>query len=164
MGQQQLLLLVLSIVIVGLSVVNGIEAFGENRKKFLQDQTIALMMDMVTKAQAWKMTHTALGGGDNGDPDDFSALSLSNLGLTTEGLHERDTEAETGSQGMGGSYLMRTDFACLKIGPTITGVRVIALNLDCDLASAWMQIVVRGTSLEDLSFRFNEDNYITNGQ
>ena len=33
MGQQQLLLLVLGIVIVGLAVVVGIQAFGENQKK-----------------------------------------------------------------------------------------------------------------------------------
>src|SRR5690554_5459445 len=37
MGQQQLLLLVLGIVIVGLAVVVGIQAFGENQKKANSD-------------------------------------------------------------------------------------------------------------------------------
>ncbi len=37
MGQQQLLLLALSAVIVGLSVVAGIEAFGEGQRQATQD-------------------------------------------------------------------------------------------------------------------------------
>ena len=40
MGQQQLLLLVLGIVIVGLAVVVGIQAFSENQKKANADATV----------------------------------------------------------------------------------------------------------------------------
>ena len=44
MGQQQLLLLVLGIVIVGLSVVLGINAFSENRIKASADAVFAMRM------------------------------------------------------------------------------------------------------------------------
>ena len=40
MGQQQLLLLVLGIVIVGLAVVVGIQAFSENQKQANADQMV----------------------------------------------------------------------------------------------------------------------------
>ena len=77
MGQQQLLLLVLGIVIVGLAVVVGVEAFEENQRKFRQDQTTHLMMDIASKAQLWKATPPPMGGGGDGTDNDFAASGLS---------------------------------------------------------------------------------------
>ncbi len=65
MGQQQLLLLVLGIVIVGLAVVVGIQAFSENQKKANADALVNDAIRIASDAQAWMLKPTAFGGGGN---------------------------------------------------------------------------------------------------
>ncbi|NND71636.1 MAG: hypothetical protein HKN43_08655 [Rhodothermales bacterium] len=65
MGQQQLLLLVLGIVIVGLAVVVGIQAFSENQKKANADALVNDAIRIASDAQAWMLKPTAFGGGNN---------------------------------------------------------------------------------------------------
>ena len=65
MGQQQLLLLVLGIVIVGLAVVVGIQAFGENQKKANADALVNDAVRIASDAQAWRLKPAAFGGGAN---------------------------------------------------------------------------------------------------
>lgn len=82
MGQQQLLLLVLGIVIVGLAVVVGIQAFGENQKKANADAITNDVIRIASDAQAWALKPGAFGGGDG----DFhqgattNAVTLAGLG------------------------------------------------------------------------------------
>lgn len=64
MGQQQLLLLVLGIVIVGIAVVAGIQAFSEGRDKAMQDAAISDGMRIISDVQAWMLKPAAFGGGD----------------------------------------------------------------------------------------------------
>ena len=79
MGQQQLLLLVLGIVIVGLAVVVGIEAFSENQKKANMDAMVSDALRITSDAQAWYLKPTAFGGGEG----DFENLTLDVLGYDT---------------------------------------------------------------------------------
>ena len=79
MGQQQLLLLVLGIVIVGLAVVVGIEAFSENQKKANMDAMVSDALRITSDAQAWYLKPTAFGGGEG----DFVGLTLGVLGYDT---------------------------------------------------------------------------------
>ena len=81
MGQQQLLLLVLGIVIVGLAVVVGIQAFGENQRKANNDALVNDGIRIASDAQAWALKPTAFGGGD-GDflLADGSDMDLDDLG------------------------------------------------------------------------------------
>lgn len=81
MGQQQLLLLVLGIVIVGLAVVVGIQAFGENQKKANSDAITNDVIRIASDAQAWNLKPTAFGGG-NGT---FTGVTLERLGYTVTG-------------------------------------------------------------------------------
>ncbi len=81
MGQQQLLLLVLGIVIVGLAVVVGIQAFGENQKKANSDALVNDGVRIASDAQAWVLKPQAFGGG-NGVPTD---VDLTRLGYTLGG-------------------------------------------------------------------------------
>ena len=81
MGQQQLLLLVLGIVIVGLAVVVGIQAFGENQKKANSDAMVNDGVRIASDVQAWVLKPQAFGGGD-GDP---SQASLASLGYEVTG-------------------------------------------------------------------------------
>ena len=78
MGQQQLLLLVLGIVIVGLAVVVGIQAFGENQKKANSDAITNDVIRIASDAQAWNLKPQAFGGG-NGT---FTGVTLEKLGYT----------------------------------------------------------------------------------
>ena len=81
MGQQQLLLLVLGIVIVGLAVVVGIQAFGENQRKANQDAMINDGIRIASDAQAWALKPTAFGGGEG----KFTGLTLAKLGYEVNG-------------------------------------------------------------------------------
>ena len=86
MGQQQLLLLVLGIVIVGLAVVVGIQAFGENQKKANADALVNDAIRIASDAQAWKLKPAAFGGGgDLQTATDFSGLTFQQLGYEVNG-------------------------------------------------------------------------------
>lgn len=67
MGQQQLLLLVLCIVIVGLAVIIGILAFDEGQKKSNADALVSSGMRIVNHSQAWALRHSAFGGPQAGE-------------------------------------------------------------------------------------------------
>ena len=69
MGQQQLLLLVLGIVIVGLAVVVGIQAFGENQTKANADAMVNDGVRIASDAQAWALKPQAFGGPDPATED-----------------------------------------------------------------------------------------------
>ena len=82
MGQQQLLLLVLGIVIVGLAVVVGIQAFSENQRKAQVDAYTARAVEVAAEVAVYYHKPAMFGG--NGRDDDMSApLSLDALGYTT---------------------------------------------------------------------------------
>ncbi|PIQ62839.1 MAG: hypothetical protein COV99_04940 [Bacteroidetes bacterium CG12_big_fil_rev_8_21_14_0_65_60_17] len=81
MGQQQLLLLVLGIVIVGLAVVVGIQAFSENMKKANADALVNDAVRVASEIQAWKLKPAAFGGG--ADETGFANLTLAKLGYDT---------------------------------------------------------------------------------
>ncbi len=87
MGQQQLLLLVLGIVIVGLAVVVGIQAFSENQKKANADAMVMTAMRIASDAQAFLRKPVQFGGAsldNNGDRrTNFNGLSTE---ITLEGL------------------------------------------------------------------------------
>jgi len=65
MGQQQLLLLVLAAVIVGLAVVTGINMFGQNALQANQDAIRQDLLTIASEAHAWYRRPVALGGGGN---------------------------------------------------------------------------------------------------
>ena len=80
MGQQQLLLLVVGIVIVGLAVVVGIQQVGEGSKKAELDRLTVEAVRMATGASAWRSTPGAMGGGKGAA--DFTGFGLANLGFS----------------------------------------------------------------------------------
>ena len=150
MGQQQLLLLVLGVVLVGLAVIVGIQAFGETQRRFRQDQTVHLMTDIAARAQAWKATPSPLGGGDAGDSSDFSTFTLAAIGMTpteTQGSRE---------------VLMRTEYACLKIFARTNRLQVNALDADCSNGSWWMRMDVTGIGEDHITYRFNGNSGAVN--
>ena len=90
MGQQQILLIVLAAVIVGIAVVVGMQMMGEsaidaNKRACTQD-----LLNLAAKAQQWWRTPTSLGGGGR----TFAALSADSTGLAVL-THEPTTENGT---------------------------------------------------------------------
>ncbi|MGH7454419.1 MAG: hypothetical protein ACRENG_23900, partial [bacterium] len=63
MGQQQLLLLVLAAVIVGVAIVMGINMFGENASQANTDAVSQDVLTIAARAQSWFRRPTAMGGG-----------------------------------------------------------------------------------------------------
>ena len=80
MGQQQLLLLVLGIVIVGLAVVVGIQAFSENQVKANSDAMVNDGVRIASDVQAWALKPAAFGG--NGGWDG-TAPGFNDIGYST---------------------------------------------------------------------------------
>ena len=81
MGQQQLLLLVLGIVIVGLAVVGGIQAFSENQRKAQLDAHTARAVEVAAEVGVY-YHKPAMFGGNERDADMSAPLSLAALGYS----------------------------------------------------------------------------------
>ena len=89
MGQQQLILLVLATVIVGLAIIVGIRAFNENSIKSNSDALIQDMVRIASDAQAWKQKPAPFGGQAEGaakqDVANYTGATLTGLGYQENG-------------------------------------------------------------------------------
>lgn len=106
MGQQQLLLLVLGIVIVGLAVVVGIQAFSENQKQANADQMVNDAIRIASDAQAWKLKPSAFGGGasaTNWDGLDFGQMGYA---VGEQGLHPGDDAGDDDYENLNAIYTL----------------------------------------------------------
>lgn len=81
MGQHQLLLLVLGVVLVGLAVVVGISAFRENQARAKVDRYTTEGITIGTRMITWSQTSETFGGG--GGRPDWSRFSLPDIGIPT---------------------------------------------------------------------------------
>ena len=75
MGQQQLLLIVLSVIIVGIAIVVGINMFGASAASANQDAVINDLMNFGASAQQYWVRPAGMGGGGNS----FALITASNL-------------------------------------------------------------------------------------
>ena len=64
MGRQQLLLLVLGVVIVGLTVVTGVETFSQGARKSAADDLMMRNVNIARKAAVWKTRNDPFNGGN----------------------------------------------------------------------------------------------------
>lgn len=78
MGQQQLLLIVLGVIIVGISIVVGINLFGEQAAASNFDAVMNDMQRIAAVSQQWYLKPTALGGGGRS----FASVSLPNINVS----------------------------------------------------------------------------------
>ncbi len=84
MGQQQLLLIVLGVIIVGIAVVVGISVFTASGSSANRDAVIADLTNLTSMAQQYYRKPTALGGGNR----TFTGWSLpSSLDTTGNGVY-----------------------------------------------------------------------------
>ncbi len=75
MGQQQLLLLVLAVIIVGTSIVVGIGIFNKNAEKANIDMVVNEVIEMGSVAHQYYLKPASMGGGDQ----KFTGLTLDYL-------------------------------------------------------------------------------------
>ena len=132
MGQQQLLLLVLGIVIVGLAVVVGIQAFGENQSKSNLDAMTNDGIRMASDAQAWALKPQAFGGGEGNFCSNSDAASTDDVQVTLALLGVDATNVN-------GTYALAGDCDAITItGTSATGAGTVV-------------VTVAGTDADDIS-------------
>ena len=78
MGQQQLLLIVLGVILVGVAVVLGIQYFGVGAEEGAKDELVAHNITIGANAQQWYKKPISMGGGGNTFVG-FGAHFLANL-------------------------------------------------------------------------------------
>lgn len=147
MGQQQLLLLVLGIVIVGLAVVVGIQAFSENQKQANADQMVNDAIRIASDAQAWKLKPGAFGGGASAT--NWTGLNFGQIGYTEgdQGLHPGDDAEADQYENLNGVYDIALDAEEL----TITGTSYDAAGDELNT----VVVVVDGTTPADITTTIN---------
>ena len=147
MGQQQLLLLVLGIVIVGLAVVVGIQAFSENQKQANADQMVNDAIRIASDAQAWKLKPSAFGGGASAT--NWTGLDFGQMGYTVgdQGLHPGTAAEADQYENLNAVY----DLAASGADLTITGNSFDAAGN----ALNTIVVVVDGTTPADITTTIN---------
>lgn len=143
MAQQQLLLLVLSIIIVGVSLVLGITTYSEDKKDFERDAANAALVDLATRAIAYRTTPRTMNGGTRGDgSSSFEGFTMEAVGATL-----RDSE--------GGGYDLLGDGSCFTGHATPDGTEFRAAWYpagDCDTSNnIVLKMTVTGIDASSIS-------------
>jgi hypothetical protein len=85
MGQQQLILLVIGVVVVGIAIMLGFQAFTEGLKKTNLDALINDANAVACDAQIWRAKSLVNGGGGGNPSNDmWHGLAFSKLGYPVE--------------------------------------------------------------------------------
>jgi len=119
MGQQQLLLLVLAAIIVGISVVVGMNMFSESSDQANID---AIRQDLITvssQAQAWYKRPSMMGGGGN----QFTGLDFTKMSFPSDSTTNSDKTAHN----VNGSYELTS---VQSDSVTIVATPAIAENIE----------------------------------
>ena len=91
MGQQQLLLIVLGVIIVGIAVVVGINLFNANATNANRDGVISDLNNLGAMAQQYYKKPTSMGGGGN----TFTGWTIpTGLDSTANGTYQASVNAQ----------------------------------------------------------------------
>jgi len=92
MGQQQLLLIVLGVIIVGIAVVVGINLFNANAEESAKDGVVSDCTNVGAMAQQYYKKPTSMGGGGNS----FAGFTVpTNLVTTANGTYSATPNGAT---------------------------------------------------------------------
>lgn len=139
MGQQQLLLLVLGIVIVGLAVVVGINAFSENRIKSNADALVTDALRVASDVQAWALKPAQFGGG--GSAAALNTVTFDDIGYPNSGSEYTNVN---------GDFTLDTSTGCTG---SLTGVIFVnAANADTGVDVC---VGINGTTAADIDTEVN---------
>ena len=137
MGQQQLLLLVLATVIVGLATVAGIQAFEQGSKRANQDALTQTAVKIASDVQAQLQEPEPLGGYGIDDMSNYSGgVSLSQMGFTTK---------SSSNQGLSTPVYRTTDGECAITNDASSDVQVT-----CESEDSKVVVKVSGLGSQDI--------------
>ncbi|MFK7845846.1 MAG: hypothetical protein AB8G77_11125 [Rhodothermales bacterium] len=143
MAQHQLLLLVLTVMVVGVSMVMGLASYQENQKKFEREAAYMAMVDLAGKAMAYRRTPESLNGGTKANGvASFEGFTMEKVGAI---LREGD----------GGGYDLLANGSCFTGNANSDGSQFRAAwypNGDCDSSSnIVLRMIVSGSEPDDIS-------------
>jgi type II secretory pathway pseudopilin PulG len=136
MGQQQLLLLVLATVIVGLATVAGINAFEQNQKQATADAMTQEAMRIASDIQAYALKPEQMGGLPSGE-------TLTDINF--DDLAQYDVSGAGPYEGPNGSYQIGSSIGTASCSGDQT---VYANNTDNNVSIC---VGITGTSSDDLT-------------
>jgi hypothetical protein len=121
MGQQQLLLIVLGVIIVGIAIVVGINLFNANAESSAQDSIVSQGTNIGAMAQQYYKKPTALGGGGN-------SFTPTTAGATTFAQYWA---------GLPANLKLSTDANWLTTPPAITDSQIVFTAAPLDASYNW---------------------------
>jgi len=133
MGQQQLLLIILGVIIVGIAVAVGITMFQDNAVSANRDAVTNDLVQLAAKAQQFYRKPAALGGGGNS----FASLTANAAGMAL-------LVSTAFSNNDNGTYTIKTDGNGTKV--VFQGVGKTALSdgtyptYECEVTAAGYNI------------------------
>lgn len=130
MGQQQLLLIVLGVIIVGIAVVVGINLFNANAEESAKDTLVSEGTNLGALAQQFYKKPLALGGGgntfDTGGPTDAGFVIPTRLDTTASAewtiTNQTATDLELTGTPLDPDYALAFDVTVSVTPTTITSV------------------------------------------
>ena len=127
MGQQQLLLIVLGVIVVGIAIVVGINLFNANAVSSNRDGVVSDLNNLAAMAQQYYKKPSSMGGGGNS----FTNWSIpSGLASTANGNYSITTAGNADSvviQGIG-TELVGTDTVTAKITVKASSIRTTIVH------------------------------------
>ncbi|WP_263809610.1 hypothetical protein [Salinibacter sp.] len=142
MGQQQLLLLVLSTVIVGLATVAGIQAFSENQAQASQDALVQRGTSIASDIQGLAGKPTQMGGVDLSSDGSATASGIvTKLGYET--TSESDTKVTAEGAGSNGTCEIKNvgkgtaDIECTSTDAPQTVTVTVEPNADKSVSTSF---------------------------
>jgi|SRR5690606_4828892 len=141
MGQAQLLLIVLGVVLVGIAIIAGIQAYDQNNRKASLDALTHDAMRMASDLQIWAQKPVQFGG-----PHVYGAFATADDG---EGGHEPVTLEDIGYD----DPAVNTNGTCALSGVAGTTAATSAATITCTNEALGTQVVlsVEGVSDTDIT-------------
>ncbi len=127
MGQQQLLLIVLGLIIVGVAIVIGINYFRANAIEAKRNNLTNELINLASMAQNYYMKPRALGGGSRS----FTGWSIpGELSTTANGHYEIDNHSadSLGILATGNEVVTGSDSIKVRISVRSTSFKTIIIN------------------------------------
>ena|ERR1035437_488436 len=96
MGQQQLLLIVLGVIVVGIAVAAGMGLFSSSKDSSIKDELVNQTLAIAANAQQYYSKPASMGGGNQSFLNfGTGGSSLGKLGWTTNGTYDVGTGSAT---------------------------------------------------------------------
>ncbi len=133
MGQQQMLILVLVAVIVGIAIIAGLKIYSRHEVRMNWDRLIEEVMEISTDAQEWKQRPEIFGGSldaNKEDEDNFEGVQFLDLIYARDDIYGSNFECYNS---MNGVYMLEG---------TTDGLTIEAFN---ELTQNYAKVTVDGT-------------------